>query len=336
MLTLRPPAAALTFTAMLLVGQMSGFAWSNRGHRMINLVAAQSFPADMPAFMRTPQAVQEISYLGPEPDRWNQRGLEPELISATSPDHLMRLELAEQVGPLPRKRYDFLKKLDELRQQHPDDKANLTPQKIGTLPWEAEEIFERLQAAFHTYRIAMGQYPPGEYANWWGPITKDDLPDIQATAIFYAGWLGHYIGDGCMPLHTSINVAGWALKDNPNGYTRNPGIHHELEQVADDAIEQGGITAGAIRPLVQPTQQLGDPFVAVLEYLKRENGYTEDVYRLEKQGKLSPAVPETTGFINARMAEGAAMLRDLIVTAWIDSASLTPPTREPETNALNR
>jgi hypothetical protein len=36
---------------------------------MINLIAAQSLPSDLPAFMKTPQAVREVSYLGPEPDR---------------------------------------------------------------------------------------------------------------------------------------------------------------------------------------------------------------------------------------------------------------------------
>lgn len=331
---LRSFVAGFTLSAILLASEMPTFAWSNRGHRMINLVAEQALPDDMPAFVRTAEAAREISYLGPEPDRWTQLGLEPELASATGSDHFMRLELAEAVGPLPRKRYDFLRKLDELRNQHPDDAANLTPQRIGTLPWEAEEIFERLEAAFHTYRIAMGEYPPGDYSSW-APITKEDLPGIEASALFYSGWLGHYIGDGCMPLHTSINISGWALKDNPHGYTTKGSIHHNFELVADDAIAQGAITATPIRRLVRPALRLNDPFVDTLAYLEKENPLVEEVYRLDKSGKMTASSPEAQKFIEARMAEGSTMLRDLIYTAWVDSAALTPTRRDPETNILN-
>lgn len=327
--------AAITFTATFLLGQMHAFAWSNRGHRTINLVAAQTLPGDMPTFIRSPQAVHEISYLGPEADRWNQIGLEPELISATSPDHFMRLELARAVGPLPRRRYDFLTKLDELRRENPKNSANFTPQRIGMLPWEAEDIFERLAMAFHTYRIALGQYPPRDYTTWV-PITKDDLPDIEASILFYSGWLGHYIGDGCMPLHTSINIAGWALQDNPHGYTANGSIHHEFEMVADDAIEQGLITPTAIRARVPPARHLNDPFVDTLAYLQNENRYVEDVYRLDKSGGMKVSSPQARELIEARMADGAAMLRNLIYTAWLDSAALTPTKRPPETDILNR
>jgi hypothetical protein len=329
MIRFRSSAAVLAFITILLFERSPAFAWSNRGHRMINRVAAQTLPADMPAFIRTPEAVREISYLGPEPDRWTQRGLEPELASSTTPDHAFRLELGEQVAPLPRKRYDFLNKLEELRRERPGDAGMLTAQHIGTLPWEAEEIYGRLEASFHTYRIAMDQYSPNDYTEL-APITKDDLPEIEASVLFYAGWLGHYIGDGCMPLHTSINSAGWAEKNNPQGYTTKGSIHHNLELVADDAIEQGRITPERIQALVASVHPVDDPFVDTLAYLGRENHYVDDVYQLEKQGKLSANLPETRAFIEARMAEGSAMLRDLIHQAWLDSAALKPVPHIPD------
>jgi len=302
---------------------------------MINRVAAISLPADMPEFMRTPDAVREISYLGPEPDRWTQRGLEPELISFSVPDHFMRLELAEEVGPLPRDRYDFLTKLSKLRLERPSEASVLTARHIGTLPWQAVEVEERLEAAFRSYRIAKGEFPAKDFPEWM-PLDKSDLPDIEATALFYAGWLGHYIGDGCMPLHTSINIAGWAEKEDPHGYTRNPGIHHNFEMVADDDIEHGTVTTSAILPLVKPAHKVDDPFLGVLEYLKHESTYVDDVYSLDKQGKLADGSLETAQFIDARMSEGAAMLRDLIYTAWIQSASLTPPHRSGTVAVLDK
>ncbi len=62
---------------------------------MINRVAAEKLPAEMPAFLRTPEAINEIEYLGPEPDRWRSPA-EPELNSAQAPEHFIDLELADR------------------------------------------------------------------------------------------------------------------------------------------------------------------------------------------------------------------------------------------------
>ncbi len=54
----------------------------------------EKLPADMPAFFRTPQAIAEITYLGPEPDRWRSPA-EPELVAAQAPEHFIDLEFAD-------------------------------------------------------------------------------------------------------------------------------------------------------------------------------------------------------------------------------------------------
>jgi hypothetical protein len=328
----RATASILSGLFLFMPGHV--LAWSNRGHRLINLVAAQSLPASLPAFMRTTKAQHEISYFGPEPDRWTQRGLEPELASTTGPDHFLRLELAEMIAPLPRKRYEFLRKLNELQHERLSDASDFTPQHVGMLPWEVQEIWERLEAAFHVYRIAVGEYRPKDYKEL-APIDGSDLSDIKASVLFYAGWLGHYVGDACMPLHVSIHLAGWTLRDDPDGYTRNPGIHHRFEEVADEAIQDGDITALKIQSSVSSTQQLPDAFIGILEYLKKENTYVEDVYRLDKSGDLTVGSGRTIRFIELRMAEGSSMLRDLIYTAWIESRSLTPSKRNVEVDILH-
>jgi hypothetical protein len=159
------------------------------------------------------------------------------------------------------------------------------------------------------------------------PITAADLPYIEDSARYYAGWLGHYIGDGCMPLHTSVNVSGWILKENPHGYTRNGEIHHRFEVVADSAIEQHLITEDHILPMVAKPQALDDPFAATLKYLQSENRFVEDVYKMDKQGAIEKSgTPDLDHFIELRMAEGSAMLRDLIYSAWIQSKESVRPT----------
>lgn len=326
----------LLFAAGILIALLppSAGAWSNRGHRMINQVAAETLPGDVPPFMRSEEGVRAISYLGPEPDRWRPE-MEPELCAISSPDHIFRTQLAATLGPLPRRRLDFERMLETLSKERPAEAAQLTPEHIGTLPWQAEEVFERLVAAFHSWRVANGQYPAQSYRDL-APLDKSDLPEIQASALFYAGWLGHYIGDGSMPLHASVDVLGWAEKSNPRGYTTSPSIHPRFEGIADQELQSGAISDTAIRALVPQAKQLDDPFAQTLLYLKRESTFAEQVYAFDKEGQLTTGSGQTQKFIELRMAEGASMLRDLIYTAWVDSAALQAPHRAASSNALNQ
>jgi hypothetical protein len=303
---------------LLFTFAQPGHAWSNRGHRMVNLVAAETLPSDMPAFMRTSQAIANISYLGPEPDRWRP-DTAPDLSRASSPDHFFRYEAALAASPLPRRRYDYLRRLDDLRQQHPAQAAQLSPQFTGTLPWQAEEVYQRLVSAFIDYRIVEGQVPASQGVDMV-PIGKPDLPFIENAALYYAGWLGHYIGDGCMPLHSTINIAGWVEKNNPNGYTTKGSIHHQYEVVTDQAIEDGNITSKAIEGYMQPAHAISDPFADTLTYLRTEGTFAEDTYKFEKAGAITGGgTPALNDFTEKRMAEGGAMLRDMIYSAWLQS-----------------
>jgi hypothetical protein len=309
---------------MLLVPARPAPAWSNRGHRMINLVAAEALPADMPAFLRTPGAIAEIAYLGPEPDRWRPE-TEPELSGVSAPDHVFRVEMGMLVSPLPRQRNDFVLRLEALRSQHPPNEALLRPERIGTLPWQAEEVYERLQSAFRSYRIATGNLPASAWPDE-APIQASDLTQIQASILYYSGWLGHYIGDGCMPLHDTVNLAGWIQKDNPNGYTTSGAIHHRLEVVADSAIEHHLVTDHAILAMTASNHAIDDPFAATLFYLQAEGKYAETVYKLDKMGAIEKdGSPELDEFMEHRMAEGSAMLRDLICAAWAHSGESKAP-----------
>jgi hypothetical protein len=312
------------FTCFLLLNTQFGNAWSNRGHRLVNQSAAESLPADMPGFMRSARAIGEISYLGPEPDRWRPETA-PDLSKSSSPDHVFRYEAAIAASPLPRQRYEYLKRLETLRQQHPDLATQLTPQLAGTLPWQAEETYQRLVSTFIVYRIVNGDVPASQGADMV-PLTKTDLPYIEDAALFYAGWLGHYVADGCMPLHSTVNSAGWVEKSNPNGYTTKGSIHHQYEVVTDQAIEEGKVTSKSIESQMQPARIIPDPFTDTLSYLRTEGRFAEDVYKFEKQGAIeSDGTPALDAFTEARMAEGAAMLRNLIYSAWVQSKAPKAP-----------
>jgi hypothetical protein len=63
-------------------------------HRIINRLAAEKLPAAVPELLRTRAPIEEIEYLGPEPDRWRSPN-EAELNAAQAPEHYIDLELAD-------------------------------------------------------------------------------------------------------------------------------------------------------------------------------------------------------------------------------------------------
>ena len=254
---------ALPLLALLAVP--SSFGWGSKGHTMINRLAVESLPADVPAFLRAPEAIDEIAYLGPEPDRWRSRA-EPELSTEQAPDHFIDIEFADLIGPLPRQRYEYI-------------------------------------AALYAY------------------AAHQDTKPVEAAILFYAGWLGHYVGDGSQPLHVTINYNGWVAKENPNGYANDHTIHSRFETTFVDAA----ISASDVQPLIAPVHPIGDEWDDYLAWLRHSNSLVERVYQLDKDhGFDGTGTPAAKQFTAERLAAAASMLRDLYVAAWIKSAEPVP------------
>ncbi len=264
---------------------------------MINRLAATSLPAGIPGFLRTDAAIEEMEYLGPEPDRWRSRA-EPELNAAQAPEHFINLEMADALGPLPRKRLDFEAKVFA---------AGLRPETVGLQPWETDELWERLKAAMREYRTEAA-------------AGRDTKP-VEAAVIFYAGWLGHYVGDGSQPLHVSVQYNGWT-GPNPHGYTTEHKIHTQFE----GAFVAANIHAREVQARMTPRQVVkGDMFDAYVAYLRHSANDVEKVYQFEKAGGFTHAGSTASrDFAAERIAAGASMLRDMIYTAWTDSADPVP------------
>jgi hypothetical protein len=281
------------------------FAWGNEGHTYVNRVAAQKIPAEMPRFLR--HSVAEITYLGPEPDRWRNPS-ELQLKNAQEPDHFIDLERVDWLNPLPATRYEFYRKLYEKRaatgdhpnNDHPDD---YLPEHVGLQPYITLEVFGRLKAAFREYRHLRELHQP--------------TAPVDHAIVFYAGWLGHYVADGSQPLHTTIQYNGW-VGPNPNGYTTEHKIHALFETIY---VAQN-IAAKDFSNLVHAPERLTDPFQQYVAYLRESNRQVETVYALEKAGGFSgKGTPEAFAFTTQRLAAGSQMLLNLWYTAWLDSAS---------------
>jgi hypothetical protein len=77
--------------------------------------------------------------------------------------------------------------------------------------------------------------------------------------------------------------------------------------------------------MTEPKVIEGDMFDNYVKYLRHTNTYVEKVYQLEKVGGFVGAgSAESRAFTAERLAAGASMLRDMIVTAWVDSAQAVP------------
>src|SRR5262245_60671993 len=71
--------------------------WAAQGHELSGRAAAMKLPEQTPKFFR--KAVDQLSYLNPEPDRWRSRDesdLDKAMDSAYAPDHFLDLELVDR------------------------------------------------------------------------------------------------------------------------------------------------------------------------------------------------------------------------------------------------
>ena len=307
---------AVALTPIILIEQSA--AWGSDGHRMINRLAAAALPPDVPEFLRSPAALDAMEYFGPEPDRWKSTA-EPELSAAGSPEHYIDLEYADLIGgPLPRKRYDFVRALAFAQKSHPD--LPLSPESVGLQPYAATENYERLKSAMRSYRELAAEH-------------KNTKP-VECEIVYTAGILGHFVADASQPLHVTIQFNGWT-GPNPNGYTTEHKIHAQFESEFVGPRGANIDEPAEIASLIpaKPTP-LGDVFEDYMKYLRHSNSLVEQTYKLEKMGAFNGAgTPAGRSFVDERLAAGATELRNMIYTAWVRSADPVPPYRNSQKTA---
>jgi len=284
------------------------FGWGDDGHFFINRVAVRNIPASMPGFLKA--AEDQIVYLAIEPDRWRLPA-DVALKQAQEPDHYIDLERVSWLSDFPPGRYDFYRLLYEKRaaaKEHADD---FLPNRVGLQPYITMEVFERLKVAFREYRCLKRAAAATESA--------------ERSAVFYAGWLGHYVGDGSQPLHTTVNYDGW-VEVNPRGYRTEPGLHGEFER----AFVSRNIKLDDFASMVAAPHRLADPFHDYLKYLQTSHTFVERVYQLDKDGGFQGSgKPEARELVKQRLAAASQMLVDLWFTAWQDSSESDRGCRPP-------
>ena len=292
----------MVIAAAMLMPLPGARGWGQHGHELSGRAAVMKLPEQMPEFFR--KAVDQLSYLNPEPDRWRDRAesdLDKAFDSASGPDHFIDLELVPPAAFDAVNRYEFTAELI---------KAGRKPTAAGFSPFRILELFQSLRVQFRLWRA---EGDPNR-RQW-----------IEQRIINDAGILGHYVSDAANPHHTTIHFNGWS-GDNPKGYTvftREPdqGFHYRFE----DLYVQSHIQLNDALPLVGKERLIAKPREEIWNYIRSSNALVEQLYVLDKQEKFNAETksPEHKKFASERLAAGAQMLRDLWWTAWVTSAPAT-------------
>jgi hypothetical protein len=215
---------SLTVAATLGALAFNVGAWDYEGHRAVNQLALASLPADFGGFALTPAMKERVGFLAGEADRWRNVGDLP-LKHVNGPDHYIDLEDLKWYGltpeTLPLMRYDFVADIARERAAHPEKfpaidparDADHTRELSGFLPWAITENYEKLKSCF-SYLKAFQKYGG----------TPEEIANAQADIVYVMGVMGHFVGDGAQPLHTTKHFNGW-VGDNPRGYTTDRTFH---------------------------------------------------------------------------------------------------------------
>jgi hypothetical protein len=299
-------------------------AWDYEGHHAVNQLALASLPADF-GIQLTPALKDRIAFLADEPDRWRNVSDLP-LKHFNGPDHYFDLEDLKLCGltpeTLPIMRYDFVANIANARTAHPERFSAIDPAKDadhtreldGFLPWAITEYYEKLKSDFATLK-AFQQYGG----------TPTEIANAQADVVYVMGVMGHFVGDGSQPLHTTKYYNGWIGK-NPKGYTVKTTFHAWID--GGYFKKTGGIKVETLIDKINPATRIanaGEPdgmFRDVVAYLVEQNKFVEPLYEMEKNGQLSgegDKGTEALPFLDGQLVKAGQMLGNIWLTAWLEA-----------------
>jgi len=320
-----------TLCASIWLGTENAGAWDYEGHRIINQLAVASLPADFPGFALTAVRRGRIAFLAGEPDRWRnvpdrRNGTDLALAQYNEPDHYIDLEDFKLYGltpeTLPPLRYDFVADIVKARAAHPEKFPPIDPDRdsdhtrelSGFLPWAITENYEKLKSEFAYLKA---------FEETGG--TPEEIANAQANIIYTMGVMGHFVGDGSQPLHTTMYHHGWA-GDNPHGYTTNSSFHAWID--GGYFRQTGGIDARKLVGKIHPAERIknaGQPdgmFRDAVNYIVEQNKLVGPLYELEKEGKLTGEGDkglEGRAFLDGQLVKAGQMLGDIWYTAWLEA-----------------
>lgn len=168
--------------------------------------------------------------------------------------------------------------------------------KNGTLPWVTDSTYKALVQNFRK-------------ENW-------------KQAVLTAADLGHYVGDGFMPLHIALNYDGQL--------TGQKGIHRRYEEtMIDKYIDQISINSSA-------TYKIDDIRKHIFGYLYNNHSYNKLLLQADKQalelsgGEYNDVYYEnlwksTSQFTATLLQKSSETMASLIYSAWLEAGKPAIP-----------
>jgi hypothetical protein len=304
---------SLTSTIAFSVAAYGGpvFAWGGAGHTLISRAGAASLPTLLPGFVRTPEAVNEIAALGPELDRSKDAGKSHD--ADRDPGHYADIGDDDTIGgialtalPPTREGYDTALRA-----------AGSDQYKMGFLPYSIVDGWQQVAKDFAIWRVdRVGEAKSTGAADRAWFASDRELREVLTLRDI--GVWSHYVGDASQPLHVSIHYNGWGNYPNPEGFTESKETHANFE----GPFVREHATLAAVEAHMRAPAVSSDPISQqVAAYLAASASQVVPLYTIEKAGGFAAGTPAAVDFVDARLADGAAELRDLIVAAWNESAT---------------
>ena len=297
------------------------WAWGATGHEWVSGIAIEKLPDEIPAFVRSPEAIADIAVMGRELDRSKGSGRTHD--AERDPGHSIYLaDDASVMGVLPlsqlpttREEYDTLLRV-----------KGYTQYKAGYLPYSIVDGWQQIRKDFAYWRAAVKgaetATTPEERA-WF----ESDRRLRERLTLRDIGIWSHYVGDAAQPMHVSVHNDGWGgYQPNPNGYTNAP-IHAYFE----GAFVVENLKRAAVAAEVGPYNDCKCGIEEMTRnVLLASLAQLDALYALDKAGGFKKGDPRGIQFVTARLALGAQATRDMIAAAW--TASATWPVGYPMVN----
>jgi alkylated DNA nucleotide flippase Atl1 len=271
-------------------------AWGMDVHRAITRRALAGLPAPLQAFYAA--KADFISEHSADPDLWRVVDLRGEL-GTEDPNHFLDIDMFGDPPPF----RSVPREWSAVVQQYGIDTAN----KLGRLPWRADEIYGRLIGAFQGIPQGTPSYA-GDNARYLSAV------------------LAHYVEDAHVPFHGSANYDGQA--------TNQRGIHSRFEtELVLQYQARLTLAPVAIKPIPNmrdfifdaliESQSLVAPVLAADLKAKAGRDRYDDEYYAAFFAGAKPIVEK-------RYSDAASAVASAIVSAWEKAGKPALPTDAPK------